>query len=68
MNGIFSCTSVDPYDRHNYEIVLKNGEKRFFKHWEDAQAYWFMNRDIPDFLDVIVVRDKKKARSKGFAP
>jgi hypothetical protein len=65
MTETFKCTSDAPYDRHNYEVVLKNGKKVFFHDWEDAQGYWFMNSQIPDFLDLILVKDKKK--SKGFA-
>ena len=71
MTQIFSCTSSDPYDRHTYEIVLKNGKNKIFEHWEDAQGYWFQNTHIPDFLDLVIVKDKKKSKEKvkgaGFA-
>lgn len=67
MTETFKCTSDAPYDRHNYEVVLKNGKKVFFNDWEDAQGYWFTNSQIPDFLDFIIVKDKKKIKSKGFA-
>jgi hypothetical protein len=66
MSSTFSCTSNAPYDRHNYEIVLKSGKKVFFEDWEGAQGYWFVHAQIPDFLDLIIVKDKKKAKSKGF--
>ena len=67
MTTVFSCTSDAPYNRHNYEIVLKSGKKVFFENWEDTLGYWFVNSQIPDFLDVIVVKDKKKVKSTGFA-
>jgi len=67
MSQTFKCTSDTPYDRHNYEVVLKNGKKLFFNDWEDAQGYWFVNSQIPDFLDFIIVKDKKKIKSEGFA-
>ena len=71
MTQIFSCTSADPYDRHTYEVVLKNGKNKIFEHWEDAQGYWFQNTHIPDFLDLVIVKDKKKSKEKvkgaGFA-
>ena len=71
MTQIFSCTSADPYDRHTYEVVLKNGKNKIFEHWEDAQGYWFQNTHIPDFLDFVIVKDKKKSKEKvkstGFA-
>jgi len=63
----FSCTSDAPYDRHTYEIILKNNKKVFFDNWEDAQVYWWQHYQIPDFLNVVIVKDKKKVKSKGFA-
>lgn len=60
----FSCTSSAPYERHNYEVVLKNGKKVFFDHWEDCQVFWFQNSQVPDFLDVINVLDKSKSKEK----
>jgi len=67
MTQTFNCTSDIPYDRHDYEIVLKNGKKVIFDNWEDTQMYWWHNSQIPNFLDLIVVRDKKSTKSKGFA-
>jgi hypothetical protein len=71
MTQLFNCTSADPYDRHTYEVVLKNGKNQFFEHWEDVQRYWFQNNQIPDFLDLVIVKDKKKSKEKvkggGFA-
>ncbi len=67
MTQIFTCTSNVPYDKHDYEVVLKTGKNKIFDHWEDAQRYWFENSRIPDFLDVIIVKDKKKVKSKGFS-
>jgi hypothetical protein len=66
MTQIFSCTSTDPYDRHDYEVVLTSGKKVKFDNWEDTLGYWWENRQVPDFLDVIIVKDKKKVKSKGF--
>jgi hypothetical protein len=70
MTQLFTCTSDAPYDKHTYEVILKNGEKRFFNHWEDVHRYWFENNKIPDFLDIILVHDKKskeKVKSIGFS-
>ena len=67
MTTTFSCTSDAPYNRHNYEVVLKNGKKVFFENWEETQVYWWQHCQMPDFLDVIIVKDKKKIKSKGFA-
>ena len=67
MTKTFKVTSEAPYDRHNYEILLKNDKKVFFDNWEDTWVYWYQNYQIPDFLDVIIVKDKKKVKSKGFS-
>lgn len=67
MTQSFSCTSDAPYDRHTYEVVLKNGKKVFFDDWEEVQVYWWQHGQIPDFLDVVIAKDKKKVKSKGFA-
>jgi len=71
MTQLFTCTSSDLYDRHTYKVVLKNGKNQFFEHWEEVQRYWFENNRIPDFLDLVIVSDKKKSKEKvkelGFA-
>ncbi len=67
MTQTFKVTSDVPYDKHDYEVVLKNNKKVFFDNWEDTQVYWYQNWQIPDFLDVIIVKDKKKVKSKGFS-
>jgi hypothetical protein len=66
MTTIFKQTSDEPYDRHDYEINLKSGKKVKFDNWEDTWLYWYQNYQIPDFLDFIIVKDKKKVKSKGF--
>ena len=67
MTQTFTCTSAYPYDRHDYEVLLKNGKKVMFDNWEDVQIYWFTNNNIPDYLDYVIAKDKKKVKSKGFA-
>ena len=67
MTQTFKCTSDAPYDKHDYEIVLKSGKIQFFDNWEDTWMYWYQNCQIPDFLDVIIIKDKQKVKSKGFA-
>lgn len=66
MTTIFKQTSDQLYDRHDYEVYLKSGKKVFFDNWEDTLHYWWQNYQIPDFLDVVVVKDKQKVKSKGF--
>lgn len=66
MTVVFSQTSDAPYGRHTYEVVLKNHKKVFFETWEEVQVYWFTHNQIPDFLDVVNVKDKKTKTSGGF--
>lgn len=67
---IFEQTSDLPYDRHSYSIVLKNEKVINFENWEDVSSYWFTYREVPNYLDYIVVNSKKKSKekvkSKGF--
>jgi hypothetical protein len=44
--------------------VLKSGKNVIFENWEDTQRYWFEHSQIPDFLDLIIVKDKKKSKEK----
>lgn len=62
----FSQTSNEPYDRHDYEIVLKTGKTVTYDNWEQTLEYWFAHCQIPDFLDHVMIKDKKKVKSKGF--
>lgn len=62
----FKQTSDAPYGRHNYEILLKTGKTVFFENWEDVQGYWWQHCQIPDFLNLIIVIDKKKNKNPGF--
>jgi hypothetical protein len=64
MTDTFTCTSNAPYDRHKYELHLKNKQKINFDYWQDLQTYWFQYYQVPDYLDFVVVLDKKK--KKGF--
>lgn len=66
MTKTFSCTSTAPYDRHTYEVILKDGKKVIFDDWDDVQLYWWQNYQIPDFLDFVIAKDKKNIKTKGF--
>lgn len=62
---VFLQTSDAPYDRHNYELVLKSGKTVFFDDWTDVQGYWFVHQQIPDYLDYVNALDKLKKKSKA---
>lgn len=67
MTTTFKQTSNKLYDRHDYEVYLKSGKKVFFNNWEDTFSYWWEKRQIPEFLDYIIVKDKQNLKGKGFA-
>jgi hypothetical protein len=53
----FTCTSVDPYDRHNYKIISKDGKAIIVDSYMQAQLVWFQS-SCGYFLDRIEVVDK----------
>jgi|TARA_B100001939_G_scaffold318152_1_gene305353 hypothetical protein len=52
----FQQTSDEPYDRHNYKVVLINGQSVVVDAWDLAQAIWFQQPG--QFLSHIEVLDK----------
>ena len=52
----FQQTSDEPYDRHNYRVVLLNGQTVVVDSWDLAQAIWFQQPS--QFLSHIEVLDK----------
>lgn len=66
MTNIFTKSCFKPYDRHIYEVVLKNHKKVIFEDWDDLQEYWFTHCQIPDFLNCVNIKDKKRRSSIGF--
>ena len=52
----FQQTSDEPYDRHNYRVVLLNGQTVVVDAWDIAQSIWFQNP--AQFLSHIEVLDK----------
>ena len=60
----FTVTSDEPYDRHDYKIIRKDGETMVVDSWElDREIWW----NTPSFsLSHIEVLDKKTNKKKGF--
>ena len=53
----FTCTSLEPYDRHQYKIISKDGKELVVDNYMNAQLVWFQS-DCGRFLDRIEVIDK----------
>ena len=61
---VFKQTCDEPYIRHNYKLVYKDGRSTVFDNYEDVQLIWFQSNG--HFLSHVEVLDKKKSNSKGF--
>ena len=60
----FTVTSDEPYDRHDYKIIRKDGETMVVDSWELAREIWW---NTPSFsLSHIEILDKKTNKKKGF--
>lgn len=59
----FNQTSDEPYDRHHYKIVMRNGECVVVDSYDVAQSIWFQKPS--QFLSHIEVLDIKQ-QGKGF--
>ena len=60
----FTATSAAPYDKHYYRVYFKGGKTVTFRHWEEAQAYWFQWAQM-DALDRIEALDVEELQPKG---
>ena len=49
----FTCTSTNPYDRHTYRMVLKNGKAIVVEDYEHVRAFWHQFRDQLDHVEVL---------------
>lgn len=39
----FECTSSEPYIRHKYKIVTKDGKELILDNWTDTAVLWFQS-------------------------
>lgn len=65
MTETFRQTSDLPYDRHQYKLVLSNGNEEIYDCYEDVQARWFQTPS--SFVSHVEVLDRKKKKGKGFS-
>jgi hypothetical protein len=43
-------------------VALKTGEIVNFDDWDAVQVFWFTHREIPNYLDYVIVNSKKKGK------
>ena len=62
----FTATSDASYDRHNYRLVLQNGQSIIYGSWEEVWLMW--GRGSATTFSHIEVLDKPqpKTKAKGF--
>jgi len=63
MVDIFTHTSVDAYDRHQYKIYYYNNKSKILDYYDDVHAEWALGS-----VKLIEVIDKKvkTKNNKGF--
>ena len=69
----FRATSDAPYVRHNYRLVLQNGQSIIYGSYEEAQAMWwqggkntFSHIEVIDAPKAKPAKAKRKSQAKGF--
>jgi len=55
----FTVTSSESYDRHVYELVLKDGRSFSFADYEEMRATWFQHYQL-GLLSHVLVHDLNK--------
>jgi len=64
----FTLTSTEPYDRHDYRLVLKNGKSMIFNDYETLRAQWFNWCHMGNLSHVEVLdKNVSKKKAKGFS-
>jgi hypothetical protein len=67
MSQAFTQTSDAPYDRYDYVIVAKNGQRLQFGDYLQMQRVWMLSNDEGTLSHVEVLdRIEKKKPVKGF--
>ena len=69
MTTTFTATSGEPYDRHVYELVLKDGRSFLFSDYEEMRSVWFQGNSLKQLSHVNVrdIEQNNVARPKGFS-
>jgi hypothetical protein len=51
----FTTYCDEPYDRHLYKVVLKNGKALIFDDYEIARAFWWNNNQTGNLRTIEVI-------------
>lgn len=67
MEKFFTQTSHDTYDRHRYQVIMKDGTSILFEHYDEAQNYWYSRVQLGNLLAIDVIdKPKNKKKPSGF--
>jgi hypothetical protein len=66
---VFTQTSEEPYDRHDYKLTTADGRSFIFDNYEDLRAAWFQNSAMlsGSTVQVLDIKKQKKKSKGGFA-
>lgn len=62
---VFKQTSDQPYDRHHYRLVMKNGKKMVFEDYETAKNMWWNMCGMGTCSHIEVIDPTQKKTSGG---
>jgi len=63
---LFTQTSDEPYNKHNYKLFFTTGKSVTFDDYESLLQFWFQY-GFKDQMDYVEILDKKKPKQKkGF--
>ena len=65
-NDWFTCTSSEPYDRHQYKIEFDDGRSIIMDSYEELRNVWFEYVRTRKGAKVSVIDKKKQKEVKGF--
>lgn len=59
MTATFTQTSEDPYLRHHYKVVYRNGNSVVVDNYADVHQLWVKTN--PEIIEVLDIQEKKKS-------
>lgn len=63
--GYFTTYSTEPYDRHHYKIVFKNGKTMTVEDYESLRGLWYQFKDNVENVEIIDPKAKKPKKTGG---
>ena len=58
--GYFTTYSTEPYDRHHYKVIFKNGDSVIVDSYDMVKAMWFQSENDVSGVEIIDPKPKKR--------